>query len=406
MYLWSLTRGPDPAMMPLPLCGNGLPFQIESILLKGAQMVLGEKLDLANGRPTGFDYMRLLLAFSVLWIHTARVTYGDDLFLWESPFRPVIKSVLPMFFVLSGFLVAGSLERSKTLISFLGNRFIRIYPALAVEVLLAAFILGAIYTEYDLRDYFTDPQFFTYLMNVTGHIHFNLPGVFLDNPDAAMVNGQLWTVPFELECYAVIAALFLLGVVRRRVIALIATPALIIVFGIARYWKHGSDWATMPTTASGNLLICAFLVGVTFYLYKDKVLWDIRIFLASVVMILWAYWFTSFGDFIAIPAMGYVTVFLGLTSPRKLGVLRGADYSYGVFLYGYPIQQAFVALGPWAHNWWLNGIVCSIVAACFAAFSWRFIEKPALKLRKQVTWLENLRLQRGVKRQLAGAVSK
>lgn len=104
--------------------------------------------------------------------------------------------------------------------------------------------------------------------------------------------------------------------------------------------------------------------------------------------------------------MGYVTVFLGLTSPRKLGVLRGADYSYGVFLYGYPIQQAFVALGPWAHNWWLNGIVCSIVAACFAAFSWRFIEKPALKLRKQVTWLENLSLQRGVKRQLAGAVSK
>ncbi|MGO6986692.1 acyltransferase, partial [Rhizobium leguminosarum] len=76
MYLWSLTRGPDPAMMPPPLCGNGLPFQIESILLKGAQMVLGEKLDLANGRPTGFDYMRLLLAFSVLWIHTARVTYG------------------------------------------------------------------------------------------------------------------------------------------------------------------------------------------------------------------------------------------------------------------------------------------------------------------------------------------
>ncbi|NEJ47712.1 acyltransferase, partial [Rhizobium leguminosarum] len=57
-------------------------------------------------------------------------------------------------------------------------------------------------------------------------------------------------------------------------------------------------------------------------------------------------------------------------------------------------------------NWWLNGIVCSIIATCFAAFSWRFIEKPALKLRKQVTWLENLSLQRVAKRQLAGAVSK
>ncbi|MBX5241429.1 acyltransferase [Rhizobium sp. NLR22b] len=369
-------------------------------------MVLGEKLDLAKGRPTGFDYMRLLLAFSVLWIHTARVTYGDDLFLWETSLRPFIKSVLPMFFALSGFLVAGSLGRSKTLISFLGNRFIRIYPALAVEVFLAAFILGAIYTEYDLSNYFTDPQFFTYLLNATGHIHFNLPGVFLSNPDAAMVNGQLWTVPFELECYVAIAALFLLGVVRRRVLALIATTALIVGFGLARYWKHESNWASMPTTASGNLLIGAFLVGVTIYLYRDKILWDVRIFIAAVAVILWAYWFSSFGDFVAIPAIGYVTVFLGLTSPRKLGVLQGADYSYGVFLYGYPIQQAFVALGPWAHNWWLNGIVCSIIVTCFAAFSWRFIERPALELRKQVTWLENLYLQRGTRRELAGAVLK
>jgi peptidoglycan/LPS O-acetylase OafA/YrhL len=54
----------------------------------------------------------------------------------------------------------------------------------------------------------------------------------------------------------------------------------------------------------------------------------------------------------------------------------------------------------------LNGIVCSIVATGFAALSWRFIEKPALKLRKQVSWLENLSLQRGAKRQLAAAVSK
>ncbi|MGO8205313.1 acyltransferase, partial [Rhizobium ruizarguesonis] len=55
-------------MMLLPLCCDGLPFQIGSIILKGAQMFLGEKLDQANGRPTGFDYMRLLLAFSVIWI--------------------------------------------------------------------------------------------------------------------------------------------------------------------------------------------------------------------------------------------------------------------------------------------------------------------------------------------------
>ncbi len=60
-------------------------------------------------------------------------------------------------------------------LSFLGNRFIRIYPALAVEVFLSAFLLGAVFTSLDLSLYFADPEFLRYLVNVTGHIHFSLP---------------------------------------------------------------------------------------------------------------------------------------------------------------------------------------------------------------------------------------
>ena len=64
--------------------------------------------------------------------------------------------IVPMFFALSGFLVAGSFERSKTLITFLGLRVFRIVPALSVEVFLSAIILGSFFTTNDLRNYLSD----------------------------------------------------------------------------------------------------------------------------------------------------------------------------------------------------------------------------------------------------------
>lgn len=94
-----------------------------------------------------------------------------------------------MFFALSGFLVAGSLERCKTLLTILGLRVIRIYLVLAVEVVLSAFLIGASVTTYPLRDYFTDPLLFHYLRNSFGDIHFFLPGVFQHQPMAG--DGEL-----------------------------------------------------------------------------------------------------------------------------------------------------------------------------------------------------------------------
>lgn len=352
-------------------------------------MFISEKLCMSGNRPSGFDYMRIILSVLVVWIHTARVVYGDDLFLWQSELRPLLKSVLPMFFILSGFLVAGSLERSRTLLSFLGNRFIRIYPALAVEVFLSALVLGAIFTSLDLSVYFVDAEFWRYLVNVTGHIHFSLPGVFSANPDGGTVNIQLWTVPYELECYIAIALLFLLGVVKRRVLSVVAVIACTLFYGLVRYWRHGPDWADFPTTMSGNLLICGFLLGIVFYLYRDRIRWDPRLFVLACASVLYAYWNTSFGDFLALPGLAYVTVFLGICSPRKLAVLKGADYSYGIFLYGYPIQQALYAMGPVGQTWFLNGLLACALSAVFAAFSWHLVEKPALRLKSRIIGLED-----------------
>ena len=164
-----------------------------------ARVNLAERLIATKGRPSGFDYLRLGLAISVVMWHTTATTYGlpvkprDD--LWpQSPLHALFSATLPMFFALSGYLVAGSLERSKTILTFIGLRVIRIYPALAVEVALSAFLIGTAVTTLPLAAYFRDPLFWKYLLNVTGHIHYSLPGVFENNPWPEMVNVQLWGI--------------------------------------------------------------------------------------------------------------------------------------------------------------------------------------------------------------------
>jgi peptidoglycan/LPS O-acetylase OafA/YrhL len=61
----------------------------------------------AQGRPGGFDYMRLILALLVICWHSVVTTYGDEFQdeVWGSGWRVAWAVILPMFFALSGFLV-------------------------------------------------------------------------------------------------------------------------------------------------------------------------------------------------------------------------------------------------------------------------------------------------------------
>jgi peptidoglycan/LPS O-acetylase OafA/YrhL len=115
---------------------------------------IDKRIRVTDGRSSGFDYMRLMLALAIVCLHSGITTYGIDVdrAIFANLFRPLIRYILPGFFALSGFLVAGSLIRCKTLFRFLGLRALRIYPALIVEVILSAFILGPIVTTAPLSD--------------------------------------------------------------------------------------------------------------------------------------------------------------------------------------------------------------------------------------------------------------
>lgn len=351
---------------------------------------LGLRLAETKGRPSGFDYLRIGLALAVIAAHGAITTGGQaaDFHLWAGPLRPVLRAILPMFFALSGFLVAGSLERCRTLVSFLGLRVIRIYPALIVEVLLSAFIIGLSVTTLSTPAYLADPEFHRYLLNATGDIHFVLPGVFTDNPYPRTVNAQLWTVPYELGCYITISALALIGVVRRPYLAPLAAVAICVLHLGYRVIEHHGGSLYMLGGLPGALLIVSFLVGISLYLYRERVIWDGRLFGASAVLAAVLLTFLPGGEYPAVFLLGYMTVWLGLTNCRRLAIIRGADLSYGAYLYGFVIQQLFAFLVPQGRFWWASILVCIPCALLFAAASWHFIEKPALKLRKPLMRLE------------------
>lgn len=99
--------------------------------------------------------------------------------------------------------------------AFLGLRASRLVPALKAEVFLCARLVGPLLTALPLAAYFSDQQFWSYFLNIVGHIQFLLPGVFRDTPFFEAVNVSLWTVPYELECCLALTALPMFGLIHR-----------------------------------------------------------------------------------------------------------------------------------------------------------------------------------------------
>jgi peptidoglycan/LPS O-acetylase OafA/YrhL len=347
---------------------------------------LAGQLARSNNRPAGFDYMRLVLAAGVIAMHTINTSYGQAaaIAFWDSPARLAVGPILPMFFALSGFLVAGSLVRCRTLVSFLGLRAIRIVPALAVEVLLSALILGPILTSLPLADYVASPMFHLYFLNIIGEIHYQLPGVFADNPVPLTVNGQLWTVPWELKCYAALAVLAVIGIAWHR-------RALAVALVLAQFLLLWHGWFGNPdpsTTVPGEIMVFAFLCGLLLFTWRDRVPWSPALFALSAV-VSGALLLTEGGDWLVAGPIAYVTVFLGLLNPPRHRWALSGDYSYGIFLYGYPIQQTIASWGPDFRHWYLNLAIALPVAVLVATASWWLVEKPALRLKGRLVALES-----------------
>lgn len=317
-----------------------------------------------KGYTTGFDYLRIILSTGVVLQHSfiiARQHYP----IFPGQTLVLMTMILPAFFALSGFLVAGSLLRNS-IPQFIALRALRIFPALIVEIFLCAFVLGVAFTTLPLGKYFTNPMFRIYLLNALGIIHFHLPGVF----NGKVINAQLGTIPIELECYLALILVGLLGLVQRRWLLLALVSIACIGMTIIAF---NYPVIIQARTLSGRVLVSAFGFGTLVYYFRDCLPYNFVIFLFSLV-ISYALLSVSNLSYMASPFIAYATVYIGL---RKFPPIPFGDLSYGVYLFHFPVAQTIAFLSDTV-GWGELFVLTMLVTGCFAACSWYLIEKPLL----------------------------
>jgi peptidoglycan/LPS O-acetylase OafA/YrhL len=337
---------------------------------------LGSSMADHNGKAVGSDTLRVILAFGVILHHSIPLTLGPSSEVAKATTHIGDQIMVPMFIVLSGFLVTASALRTS-LIQFTINRGLRIFPGLVVVTMVTAVILGPALTTLPLSEYFARPDFWRYWSNAVAWVRYPLPGVFETNPVPVAVNGSLWSIPVELQCYSALIAMILVGLLTRAswILAIFGGVLILNAIPFVIEGKEGLHF----TIANFLKLFVYFMGGVVAYLYKDKIPFNAGLLWAAIglaILLLFADWRVPVMPII----MTYCTVGLALSKlPPPLGY-SGSDYSYGIYIYGFPVQQMMVLALP-SSPWWLNVLVTTPVVLALAMASWHFVEKPALQLK-------------------------
>jgi len=206
-------------------------------------------------------------------------------------------------------------------------------------------------------------------------------GAFPHNPDPDIINGSLWTIPCEFVMYVLLAGLGILGLLGRRWVILVSAVGSLAAFRIIGKVSPAVAAFHLPVFGSvvvGLYLLTPFLLGIVFYLYADRIPrsgWVCVALLAPLLLM------RRHGLNLLFPVAGtYATFYVAFTPRLDLHrFARYGDFSYGLYLYAYPIQQVLVSVFPGKPV----SIFLAAVPLSFGAawLSWHLVEKPCLKLK-------------------------
>jgi len=334
-----------------------------------------------NTRDNNFNLLRFIAALLVMFGHSYALSNSHISREWL--FGQV---AVDIFFIISGYLVTASLFTRKSLWIFSKNRILRIVPGLFVAMLFNAFIIGILYTDIPISNYLLSPEIYHYIYaNTTllfDPIQFTLPGVFLNNHYPNAVNGSLWTLPWEVAMYLLLFIIGIYALIKKPVLSYSMVKKLFIlisVLGMAVYTYY--LYHHLDVNNSGVRFVAIFFTGGLLWVYREHVLLSNRIFFGMLFLI---YFIFSSPYFLIVYSLfiGYIVLYLAYIPKGNIRVFNKlGDYSYGMYIYAFPIQQAYVASYPEISGLTLF-FVSVITTLFFSVLSWHFIEKPALSLKK------------------------
>ncbi|MFG2869981.1 acyltransferase family protein [Streptomyces sp. NPDC048338] len=367
----------------------------------------GTVAELLTGRRNSLGLLRLVLASAVVVSHARILGYGGKEYLhsFSGGQTDLGKLSVYGFFVLSGILVTRSGMRLP-LGRFLWHRALRIFPGFWMCLIVAGFAIAPVlyWKLHSTLDGFNGthgPLDYLTANWAVATNQYDISGVMTDAQSAGLVhngafNGALWSLRYEFLCYIAVATLAVVGVLTRarRAVVLVA-----MALGLTVVSQAGTDafWAgpydahllhnfQLPPFGQINpsflvYLGFAFALGAVIELYKERIPVSDPLGLASFAVLVgslhYGYLFT-----VGIPAFAYLLVWLAIRLPaafRRVGAKH--DYSYGIYIYGFLVQQTLALLG---YTRWGLAAYLALTFACtilIAVLSWHLVERPAMKLK-------------------------
>jgi peptidoglycan/LPS O-acetylase OafA/YrhL len=340
--------------------------------------------------PNNFDSLRLIFATLVIFSHSFPLTRGTN---DTEPLSRLTGGQITFgnisvwsFFAISGFLITQSWTRSPFVLRFLKRRIGRIYPGFIAAGLVSALLIvpyaatPSTYTPVSLQSFF---------LRTLELQPAEIPPVFAHNPHAGILNGSLWSIPYEFWCYLGVIFLGLTSALRRRPLV-VAIFFLVMAFHMVLAVRHlafrggiiGEIFGFPPFWAT---VLPFFMAGMIFHLYGGRSLLRPRLLVAALLAIVVS-GFLPNGFVVTLPICGtYLLMWLAYwpaLHPLHLG--RFGDFSYGTYLYAFPIQQLLImhfgaGIGPWR----LFALAAPLTITA-GALSWFLVEKHFLPRRTEL----------------------
>jgi len=336
--------------------------------------------DKSAGRDNNLNLIRAIAATAVLVSHAYPIALGEEAAqpLYQSLGHTLGTLSVYVFFIISGFLIAMSYDRSRSKTQFVAARVLRLMPGLLISLLLVAFIIGPITTTLPLQSYLASSEVWTFMARNLMLIkpQFTLPGVFETLPYPT-IEGSIWTLFYEVACYVGVFIVGVVGLLRQRQ----TVSVIMVVYILGWAVKDAMGIETIYIADKLYTLSVPFVLGMLVYLWQDRIPLNFILALALIAAatLLRS---TAVYEVLLLVTMAYAIFWLAYMPG---GVLRAynrlGDYSYGIYIYAFPMQGLAVWLyGPMSP---MMNIALSLPMTIIPSIlSWHYIEKPALDLRK------------------------
>ncbi|HBI33634.1 MAG TPA: hypothetical protein DEA43_03755 [Candidatus Moranbacteria bacterium] len=347
-----------------------------------------------DSTTNNFDFLRMLAAFLVFFGHTILITRSIGILNWDRGLEIGAIGV-NIFFIISGFLITKSWLDNNNTAFFIKKRFLRIYPGLIFAGLFTVLIIGPITTFLSIGTYFQHPSTLTYTINIFSlnliDITANkLPGVFVLNSLPYVVNASLWTIPIEIGCYLLVAVMGFKKIFTKKITVLYA---LIFLLLYSTIYSLNKDFFTFFQKSSSIpysdiiRLFTYFISGVAIYLYKDVISISKKQLFALLIIFLGliAVGYLELASYFLLPIFVIFIAMANIDFLKK--ITQYGDFSYGFYLFAFPIQQTVSFFSNGRLSFFEYTTIAFLLTLVLAIFSYKFIEKPFLKL-KNVPFIE------------------